>query len=352
MVTELAEPAEVVTPMGPVVAPEGTVAVIWFGSLTVNVDDLPLKETVVTPLKPEPVMTTLLPMRPLVGVKPVTEGRTVKGVELVAEVDVVTVIYPVVAVDGTLAVIWDEETTVAVAGTPLNETVAPSKLAPVIVTVVPVTPLVGVKPEMVKGPTTVKFVELVTVPDEVVTVIFPVVALLGTVAVNCVDELIVNPALTPLNFTELVLPNPDPVIMTLVPIAPLEGVKLVNWGVTLKLLVLSAYPVALYTEICPVLAEEGTIAEIWVEELIVKLAVTPPKRTSVISDNPVPLIITVEPTVPLTGEKLVRLIPEDDPVTIKSVGLSVVPEGVVTDILPVDAPVGTIACIEVDDRTV
>jgi hypothetical protein len=38
----------------------------------------------------------------------------------------------------------------------------------------------------------------------------------------------VKPALAPLNFTEFVPLNPEPVITTLEPVAPLDGVKLVN----------------------------------------------------------------------------------------------------------------------------
>jgi hypothetical protein len=65
---------------------------------------VPLNDTVVTPLNPEPVITTVLPMRPLVGVNAVIAGRTVNWLALVAvPVVAVTVIYPVVAVAGTVA---------------------------------------------------------------------------------------------------------------------------------------------------------------------------------------------------------------------------------------------------------
>jgi hypothetical protein len=61
---------------------------------------------------------------------------------------VVTVIIPVVAEAGTVAVIWFKETTVNAASTPLNfsEVPAPTaKLSPEMVTKLPATPLVGVK---------------------------------------------------------------------------------------------------------------------------------------------------------------------------------------------------------------
>ena len=68
--------------------------------------------------------------------------------------------------------------------TPLNATaVAPVKLVPLIVMLLPTGPLVGVKLVIV-GPLddTVKVVALVAVPPGVVTVSGPVVAPAGTVA--------------------------------------------------------------------------------------------------------------------------------------------------------------------------
>jgi hypothetical protein len=66
---------------------------------------------------------------------------------------------------------------------PLNRTaVAPVKFVPLIVTLVPTIPLVGVKLVIVGGCTTVKLVPLVPVPADVVTLIGPVVAPGGTCA--------------------------------------------------------------------------------------------------------------------------------------------------------------------------
>ena len=71
-----------------------------------------------------------------------------------------------------------------VALTPLNETaVAPVKFVPLIVTLVPTGPLVGVKLVIVGGiAVTVKELALVAVPPGVVTLTGPVVAPVGTVA--------------------------------------------------------------------------------------------------------------------------------------------------------------------------
>ena len=66
---------------------------------------------------------------------------------------------------------------------PLKVTaVAPVKFVPLIVTLVPAGPLVGVKLVIVGGLSTVKLLALVAVPPGVVTLSGPVVAPAGTVA--------------------------------------------------------------------------------------------------------------------------------------------------------------------------
>jgi hypothetical protein len=102
----------------------------------------------------------------------------------------------------------------------------------------------------------------VAVPPGVVTVIFPVVALAGTVAVILTSVLTVNEAAVPLNFTDVVPVRFVPLIVTLVPTAPLAGVKLVIVGVkfTVKLVALVAVPAEVVTPIGPVVAPEGTVA--------------------------------------------------------------------------------------------
>ena len=77
--------------------------------MTVKVAALvPLKLTAVAPVRLVPVITTLVPTGPLVGLKLVTVGAevTVKEVALVAvPPGVVTEMGPVVAPEGTAAVI-------------------------------------------------------------------------------------------------------------------------------------------------------------------------------------------------------------------------------------------------------
>src|SRR5215217_6928066 len=115
---------------------------------------------------------------------------------------------PVVAPVGTVVATDVEDTTLNVAGVPLNRTaVAPERLVPVTVTAVPARPAPGEKDEIVGAagggaPVTLKLDALVAVPPAVVTAIGPVVAPLGTVAVIVVEPLTVNDALVPLNLTD------------------------------------------------------------------------------------------------------------------------------------------------------
>jgi hypothetical protein len=104
------------------------------------------------------------------------------------------------------------------------------------------------------GLVTVKLVVLVTGPHGVVTLIGPVVAVEGTVAVIWVAEFTTNVEVTLLNVTEVVV-NPVPlklvpVMMTDVPVGPEVGANEVIVGapapppVTVKLLALVPCPAA------------------------------------------------------------------------------------------------------------
>ena len=172
----VAVPPDVVTRSSPVVAPVGTVACIVVAELTVKLVALtPLNVTAVAPVKFVPVIVTVLPTGPLVGVKLVIVGgggggaSTVNVLALVAvPPGVVTRSSPVVAPAGTGArMVVAESTVKLVALTPLNVTaVAPVKFVPVIVTVLPTGPLVGVKPVIVGAFETVTWTpaEVVVLP--------------------------------------------------------------------------------------------------------------------------------------------------------------------------------------------
>jgi len=60
----VAVPADVVTPMGPVEAPAGTVAWIAVSEVTENVALAPLNVTAVAPVKLVPLIETLVPTGP------------------------------------------------------------------------------------------------------------------------------------------------------------------------------------------------------------------------------------------------------------------------------------------------
>ena len=154
------------------------------------------------------------------------------GVELVpVPAGVVTLMGPVVAVAGSVAWIEVGEFTVNVALTPLNRTaVGPLKLVPLMLTLVPTTPLAGVKLVIVGGLIMVKLVPLVAVPLGVMTLMEPVVAPEGTVAWIEVAEFTMNVAPTALNRTAVAPLKFVPLIVTLVPTGPLAGVKPVIVG--------------------------------------------------------------------------------------------------------------------------
>jgi hypothetical protein len=155
---------------------------------TVKLAPTPPKSTDVAPVKFVPLIDTLSPISPLAGAKELITGSgavTIKSALLVpVPPGPVTEIGPVVAPLGTVAVIWVAEFTVKLAPTPPKATdVAPVKFAPLIDTLAPTCPLVGAK-ELIAGTTfTVKSVLLVPAPPGPVTVIGPVVAPPGTVAV-------------------------------------------------------------------------------------------------------------------------------------------------------------------------
>ena len=153
-----------------------------------------MKVTAVAPVKLLPVIVTAVPPLPLTGVKLEIVGLappTLKLELLVAvPFGVVTVIGPLPAPVGTVALISVADATVNVAAVPLKATaVAPVKPVPVIVTAVPAGPVVGLKLVIAGGvPVRVKFVLLVAAPFGVTTVIGPLAAPAGTVALIWVLE--------------------------------------------------------------------------------------------------------------------------------------------------------------------
>src|SRR5258708_4923757 len=149
---------------------------------------------------------------------------------------------------------------------PLNVTaVAPAKLLPVTITTVPALPFVGTKLVIVGAGITVKLAALTPEPLVLVTLIGPVVAPAGTVAVICDEEFTTGPAEgAPLKATAVTLTKLAPVMTTLLPIPPLLGLKPLITGivVTVKSEALWDVRLGVVTEIFPVVAPEGTVAVI------------------------------------------------------------------------------------------
>jgi len=149
-------------------------------------------------------------------------------------------------------------------------------------------------------------------------------------------------ALVPLNCTAVAPVKFVPLIVTLVPAGPLPGVKLVIVGglSTVKLLALLAVPPGVVTLIGPVVAPLGTVAAIEVDEFTVKLALVPLNRTVLAPVKFAPLMVTVVPTPPLAGEKLLIV---GAGMTVKLLPLLAVPPAVVMLIDPLVAPAGAVA---------
>ena len=256
---------------------------------------------------------------------------------------------PVVAPLGTVPCSWVSESTVKeVAEVPLKDTaLVPVKPLPVRVTWVPTGPLVGEKEVMVGGPRTEKGVAEELVPSRLETEIGPLEALPSTTARSRVSEITVKiPAVLKspkilLKETFVVPVKYLPVMVTSVPTGPLVGVKLVMMGgvVTVKLVVEEVVPAGFVTLMGPDVALLGTVARSWVSELTVKeVAGVPLKVTALVPVKLLPVRVTWVPTGPLEGVKETMI---GGLRTVKLVAEEPEPSGVVTEIGPVVAPLGT-----------
>ena len=118
---------------------------------------------------------------------------------------------------------------------------------------------------------------------------------------------------------------------------------------TEKFDLLVAVPADVATEILPVVAPSGTPVTIVVFDITVKLALTPLKATFVAPLKLVPVMVTAVPTLPEVGVKLEMT---GGITTVKELLLVAIPPGVVTEIKPLVAPVGTVTFICVAESTV
>ena len=155
---------------------------------------------------------------------------------------------------------------------------------------------------------TVKLAVLVAVPSSVVTVMEPVGAAKGTVAVTVPELLTLNTAVLPPNETAVAPVKLVPVIVTAVPTGPVAGAKELMAGVTVKRVVVTIDPLlGVVTVMGPVLAPAGTVVVSVPGGPSVKVAVAPLKETAVAPVKPV--IVTLVPVGPKVGENGLKLIP-------------------------------------------
>jgi hypothetical protein len=356
----------IVTPLtvieiGPDPAPTGTVVVILVGEEAVTTAGMPLNSTTLLAgvvLKLVPVIVTVVPLIPPVGLNPVRVGvgNTVKLPGLVTVTPLtVTVITPDTAAAGTVTVILlDVDAITTAVLLLLNRTTLLAgvvlKLLPDIVIVAPTAPLEGLKPVIEGVGNTVKLDELATVTPLVVTEMVPVEAPTGTVVVILVAVDAVTTANVPLNLTTLLAGivlkfNPDMVTVALT--APLDGLNpvIIGEGSTVKLDTLLTVTPFKVNDIGPVDAPTGTVVVI----LVVVDAMTTeatPLNVSTLSAAVVlkllPVIVMVAPIAPLVG-----LNPDMDGVgkTVKLDELVTVTPLVLTEIVPLVAPAGTVVVI-------
>src|SRR5256884_3129387 len=173
--TPLLAPPPTVTATSPFPAAPGAGATMLVALQLVGVAAVPLNVTVLVPCvapKFAPVIVTDAPTNPDVGFRPVMLGPgvvTVKLTPMLATPPTVTTTFPVVAPAGTGTTISVTLHLVYVAPIPLKVTVLVPwlvpKLAPVIVTDVPTTPDVGLRPVMLgAGTATVKLTRCLAPP--------------------------------------------------------------------------------------------------------------------------------------------------------------------------------------------
>jgi hypothetical protein len=345
----------------PVVAPVGTIATIDVAlQLVIVVAVVVLNDMEPVPwVEPKfvPVIVTDAPTAPVVGDKLVMLGAatTVKLTPLLFTPLAFTTTLPVVAPVGTVVTIDVAlQLVIVVAVVPLNFTVlvpwVEPKFVPVMVTDAPTDPVVGDKLVMLGAATTVNNTPLLFTPLAFTTTL-PVVAPVGTAVTIDVALQLVIVAAVPLNDTDPVLwvePKFVPVMVTDAPAAPVGGHRLVMLGAatTVKLTPLLFTPLAKTTKL-PVVAPVGTVATIDVAlQLVINVAVVPLNFTVPmpwVEPKLVPVIVTDAPTAPVVGDKLVML---GAATTVKLTPLLFTPLAFTTA-LPVVAPVGTVATIEV-----
>ncbi len=321
---------------------------------------VPLKVTVLVPCvapKFVPAIVTVVSTGPKAGVRLAIVGVvppvTPKEKPALDTPLTVTTTLPVVAPVGTMATMDVLLQLEIVAVLPLNVTVLEPcvvpKLVPVMVTDEPGAPEIGETLVTTGVARTVNVTPFEAMPFSVTTTL-PVVAPVGTTATIEVALHVETVAAVPLNFTVLEPwdePKFVPVIVTDVPTGPDVGDRLPIEGVgrTVKVMPFEATPFTVTTRL-PVVAPEGTTATIEVALQLETVAAVPLNLTVLepcVEPKFVPVIVTDVPITPEVGEMLpmvgVRRTVNETPFDATPL--------IVTTTLPVVAPVGTTAVIDV-----
>jgi hypothetical protein len=225
-------------------------------------------------------------------------------------VAVVTPMVPVVALEGTVVVIWvPVEFTVKLVVVPLpNRTeVAPVKFVPLIVTLVPTGPLVGLN-DVIVGPAAVTVNEATAVETVFVTWIVPApTVVLGTMTVMVVLLKTLRVTEIPLIVTAVVPQKLVPVTVTVAPIAPLPAMTVGAPGELTSNEGPAADPPVVVTVTGPSIAPHGTsVFGMVVSVSPLCVAATPPANVTAVTaeatpplKKAVPLIVTIEdPAIP------------------------------------------------------
>jgi len=339
-------PAKVAVPPGVVTlilpeAPAPTTAVIVVAFTTVNdVAAVPPKLTAVAPVRFVPVIVTADPLPALVGVSDEMVGTAinVNPAKVTVPPGVVTLTLPEVPVPTTAVMVVAFTTVNDVATVPPKLTaVAPVKLVPVMVTVVPLPTLVGVNEEMVGAAINVNPPK-VAVPPGVVTLTLPEVPIPTTAVIVFASTTVNDVAAVPPKLTAVAPVRLVPVMVTVVPELALVGVneEMVGAGEPINVNPAKvAVPPGVVTLTLPD-APTPTSALIILELSTVNdVAAVPPKLTAVAPPRFVPEMVINVPELAVVGPKkeIVGATININPAKVA------VPPGVVTLTLPkVPAP--------------
>ena len=326
------------------VVPAATTAVMLVALATLKDEAaVPPKLTADALAKFAPVIVTVVPVPADEGLNEVMAGALAEKVNparVPMPTAVVTVTLPLVPAATTAVMVSGLTTVNDVADVPPNFTDEElQKPVPVMVTVCPVAAVVGVN-EVIVGTLaadSTKLLTLVAVPAGVVTDIVPD-APQGTVAVIWVALFTVNAtAAVPPKLTAVAPVKLVPVIISVVAPAANGVVMPLTVGTAVKVNPANvAVPAGVVTEALPVVPL-ATTAFIVVELITAnEVAAVPPKLTAVAPVKLVPVIITVAPAAADVGE---------NEVTVGAANVNpanvAVPEGVVTEIIPVVLPATT-----------